>query len=126
MVICAKIKFAVLILGNTYVNNEQVDTKSNQWFGATVASAGIDGPLVVSLYANKIINFMASSRCGGELFNFSTENGFNVNSCSTQFLQIDFCHLLVWYLSDIHFSWSSFTYIAEVGTLENIFEFKIL
>ncbi|XP_055587817.1 integrin alpha-PS2-like [Uranotaenia lowii] len=26
--------------------NEQVDTKSNQWFGATVASAGVDGPLV--------------------------------------------------------------------------------
>ncbi|XP_050099365.1 integrin alpha-PS2 isoform X2 [Anopheles aquasalis] len=26
--------------------NEQIDTKSNQWFGATVVSAGIDGPLV--------------------------------------------------------------------------------
>lgn len=26
----------------------QLDTKSNQWFGATVASAGIDGPIVVS------------------------------------------------------------------------------
>ncbi|XP_031627773.1 integrin alpha-PS2 isoform X2 [Contarinia nasturtii] len=25
---------------------EQIDTKDNQWFGATVASAGIDGPLV--------------------------------------------------------------------------------
>ncbi|XP_040173055.1 integrin alpha-PS2 isoform X2 [Anopheles arabiensis] len=33
--------------GNTYNDqNEQIDTKSNQWFGATVASAGIDGPLV--------------------------------------------------------------------------------
>lgn len=30
--------------------NEQIDTKSGQWFGATVASAGIDGPLVVSFY----------------------------------------------------------------------------
>lgn len=27
---------------------EQIDTKSNQWFGATVASGGIDGPVVVS------------------------------------------------------------------------------
>uniref|UniRef100_A0A2M3ZLV5 Putative vitronectin receptor alpha subunit n=1 Tax=Anopheles braziliensis TaxID=58242 RepID=A0A2M3ZLV5_9DIPT len=26
--------------------DEQIDTKSNQWFGATVVSAGIDGPLV--------------------------------------------------------------------------------
>ncbi|XP_049283064.1 integrin alpha-PS2 isoform X3 [Anopheles funestus] len=33
--------------GNNYNDqNEQIDTKSNQWFGATVASAGIDGPLV--------------------------------------------------------------------------------
>lgn len=29
----------------------QLDTKSNQWFGATVASAGIDGPIVVSKLA---------------------------------------------------------------------------
>lgn len=36
-------------LGNQYnENGEQVDTKSGQWFGATVSSAGIDGPLVVS------------------------------------------------------------------------------
>jgi hypothetical protein len=35
--------------GNQYnERKEQVDTKSYQWFGATVASAGIDGPLVVS------------------------------------------------------------------------------
>uniref|UniRef100_A0A182JLT4 Uncharacterized protein n=1 Tax=Anopheles atroparvus TaxID=41427 RepID=A0A182JLT4_ANOAO len=33
--------------GNNFNDqNEQIDTKSNQWFGATVASAGIDGPLV--------------------------------------------------------------------------------
>ncbi|XP_055531825.1 integrin alpha-PS2 isoform X2 [Wyeomyia smithii] len=33
--------------GNSFNDkNEQVDTKSNQWFGATVASAGVDGPLV--------------------------------------------------------------------------------
>uniref|UniRef100_A0A182Q008 Integrin alpha-2 domain-containing protein n=1 Tax=Anopheles farauti TaxID=69004 RepID=A0A182Q008_9DIPT len=33
--------------GNNFnEQNEQIDTKSNQWFGATVASAGIDGPLV--------------------------------------------------------------------------------
>ncbi|KAG5683654.1 hypothetical protein PVAND_012923 [Polypedilum vanderplanki] len=37
----------ILISGNNYNNqNEQIDTKSNQWFGATVTSAGIDGPLV--------------------------------------------------------------------------------
>lgn len=35
--------------GNNFnERNEQIDTKSNQWFGATVSSAGIDGPLVVS------------------------------------------------------------------------------
>ncbi|XP_019559694.3 integrin alpha-PS2 isoform X1 [Aedes albopictus] len=33
--------------GNSFNDkHEQVDTKSNQWFGATVASAGVDGPLV--------------------------------------------------------------------------------
>ncbi|CAO1396274.1 unnamed protein product [Diamesa tonsa] len=33
--------------GNNFnERNEQIDTKSGQWFGATVASAGIDGPLV--------------------------------------------------------------------------------
>ncbi|KFB34882.1 AGAP000032-PA-like protein [Anopheles sinensis] len=33
--------------GNNFnEQNEQIDTKSNQWFGATVASAGVDGPLV--------------------------------------------------------------------------------
>lgn len=37
--------------GNNFnERNEQIDTKSGQWFGATVASAGIDGPLVVSFY----------------------------------------------------------------------------
>lgn len=35
--------------------NEQIDTKSGQWFGATVASAGIDGPLVVSFIIFMII-----------------------------------------------------------------------
>lgn len=36
-------------LGNQFNDkNEQIDTKSDQWFGATVTSAGIDGPLVVS------------------------------------------------------------------------------
>lgn len=35
--------------GNHYnERDEQVDTKSNQWFGAHVSSAGINGPLVVS------------------------------------------------------------------------------
>lgn len=29
---------------------EQTDTKSNQWFGATVTSAGINGPIVVSIW----------------------------------------------------------------------------
>lgn len=39
----------LIFLGNN-VNekNEQIDTKSHQWFGMTVSSAGIDGPLVVS------------------------------------------------------------------------------
>ncbi|KAL7028917.1 hypothetical protein ACKWTF_006042 [Chironomus riparius] len=33
--------------GNNYnERNEQIDTKSNQWFGATVSSTGINGPLV--------------------------------------------------------------------------------
>lgn len=40
------------LLGNSFNDkHEQVDTKSNQWFGATVASAGVDGPLVVSRLA---------------------------------------------------------------------------
>lgn len=35
--------------GNQYNDrDEQIDTKSDQWFGATVSSAGIDGPVVVS------------------------------------------------------------------------------
>jgi hypothetical protein len=74
------------IPGNNYnERNEQIDTKSNQWFGATVTSAGVDGPLVVSIVGNKIINFIVSSRCGDELFNF--HDTFNVNSvCLTQFL----------------------------------------
>lgn len=38
-----------LFSGNNHnERHEQIDTKSEQWFGATVASAGIDGPLVVS------------------------------------------------------------------------------
>lgn len=42
--------------GNQYNDkNEQIDTKSDQWFGATVTSAGIDGPLVVSKRAKIII-----------------------------------------------------------------------
>ncbi|XP_070507183.1 integrin alpha-PS2 isoform X2 [Chironomus tepperi] len=33
--------------GNNYnERNEQIDTKSNQWFGASVSSTGINGPLV--------------------------------------------------------------------------------
>jgi hypothetical protein len=74
------------IPGNNFnERNEQIDTKSNQWFGATVSSAGVDGPLVVSVVSNKIINFIVSLRCGDELFNF--HNSFNVNSvCLAQFL----------------------------------------
>uniref|UniRef100_A0A1Q3FPL5 Putative vitronectin receptor alpha subunit n=2 Tax=Culex tarsalis TaxID=7177 RepID=A0A1Q3FPL5_CULTA len=42
---CSRVPFDAK--GNTFNDkNEQVDTKSNQWFGATVASAGVDGPLV--------------------------------------------------------------------------------
>lgn len=37
--------------------NMQLDTKSNQWFGATVASAGIDGPVVVS-YLHMCVRFV--------------------------------------------------------------------
>jgi hypothetical protein len=38
-----------VFIGNTKNDRgEQIDTKSDQWFGATVSSAGIDGPLVVS------------------------------------------------------------------------------
>lgn len=36
--------------GNTLNDrNEQIDNKTNQWFGATVQSAGINGTLVVSI-----------------------------------------------------------------------------
>lgn len=45
----SKSNFFIFVSGNNYnENREQIDTKSEQWFGATVASAGIDGPLVVS------------------------------------------------------------------------------
>lgn len=51
----------ILFLFSTFVGNqhndrgEQIDTKSDQWFGATVTSAGVDGPLVVSLESFRFI-----------------------------------------------------------------------
>lgn len=43
-------KYFETILGNQINDRgEQIDTKSDQWFGATVSSAGIDGPVVVSI-----------------------------------------------------------------------------
>lgn len=50
---CSFLKFYFLLShkGNEYnEKGEQIDTKSGQWFGATVSSAGIDGPLVVSKF----------------------------------------------------------------------------
>jgi hypothetical protein len=44
-----RINLNSVFIGNTKNDRgEQIDTKSDQWFGATVSSAGIDGPLVVS------------------------------------------------------------------------------
>lgn len=46
-----KTRFLFFHKGNQYNDKgEQIDTKSGQWFGATVSSAGIDGPLVVSKF----------------------------------------------------------------------------
>ncbi|CRL01772.1 CLUMA_CG014988, isoform A [Clunio marinus] len=49
-------KFKLTFLLNSTGNNfnekrEQIDTKSNQWFGMTVTSAGIDGPLVLKVWS---------------------------------------------------------------------------
>lgn len=45
-------------LGNQHNDRgERIDTKSNQWFGATVSSAGEDGPVVVSNVEVYIISF---------------------------------------------------------------------
>lgn len=76
-----KLILGILIAGNNFnERNEQIDTKSNQWFGATVSSAGIDGPLVVSLIRNKIINFIALLGVAMNCLIF--HGSFNVNSVS--------------------------------------------
>lgn len=55
-----------LSLSGDHLNDrhEKIDTKSNQWFGATVASAGVNGPLVVSIPKRHM--FIESSRDGRE------------------------------------------------------------
>lgn len=46
------------VLGNQQNDRgEQIDTKSDQWFGATVTSAGIDGPVVVSSFLVFLCSF---------------------------------------------------------------------
>lgn len=45
---------------------EQIDTKSDQWFGATVTSAGVDGPVVVSSF-HVFIFLLFPFLCGRKL-----------------------------------------------------------
>lgn len=46
-------------------NQRQIDNKTGQWLGATVSSAGVDGPVVVST-AKLAPVLLADAACGFE------------------------------------------------------------